>query len=981
MAGIDKYSPSEEKVGLFMRLFRGRGDLYARRFESRKTGKAGYQPACANEWRRGICGKPKVKCGACRQQQFMPVNSEAVRQHLTGVDAAGRPFVMGIYPLMLDEHCAFVAADFDQEDWRGDVAAVRACCAERGLPVAVERSRSGNGAHLWWFFARPLPARLARDFASAIVTAAMERRTQTQICLSSFDRLFPSQDTMPRGGFGNLIALPLQKAARSRGNSVFLDDDFEPHADQWAYLSGVPRLEESVVEAHVEQARRQGRVLPAAPVAEDVESEGDSRQPWMLPPSSSRAKPRPVRGAWPPMLDLVLGDCIYFRREQLNAPLRAALVRLASFQNPDFYKAQAARRSTFGTPRMISCLEQSGDFLLLPRGCLGELRALCAESGSELRIQDERCAGVPLELAFEGTLRPEQLAAARALEAHDMGVLSAGTAFGKTVVAAWLIARRGVSTLVLVNRRQLQEQWVARLAMFLGVEPKSVGRVGDGKRQPTGRLDVALMQSLCRKGAVDDIVAQYGHVIADECHIIGAPSFEQIMRHVKARYVLGLSATPYRKDGHQPIIFMRCGPIRHRVDPRQLARAQVASHVVMVRSTMFETPVMPPETAPATAFQKLCDALASNPARNALIVGDVLAAVRAGRSPVVLTERRAHLDLLEQALTDKVKHLVVLRGGMGRRQVAEVQDRLLAIPPTEERVLLATGRYLGEGFDDARLDTLFLAMPISWRGRIAQYAGRLHRRYSGKHEVRIYDYADLKVDMLARMFDRRCRGYGAIGYGIVLPLGATEGWPAEAELPVDPAWQETYAASVRRLCRDGVDTALASLFTHATLQDIGTDGEAVLARSAAEAFLYRRLETLEATQGVFKLNSHLPIAFGGNRTLEVDLLAPSLRLAVEIDGAQHLAQAEAYRRDRFKDALLQEHGYFVLRFLAEDVCRKLDAVLDAILRAMAHQREGRARMKEEGGRMKIRRLARAAPRARGACTSGSCRWRSGDRHR
>ena len=253
-------------------------------------------------------------------------------------------------------------------------------------------------------------------------------------------------------------------------------------------------------------------------------------------------------------------------------------------------------------------------------------------------------------------------------------------------------------------------------------------------------------------------------------------------------------------------------------------------------------------------------------------------------------------------------------------------------------MLLATGRYIGEGFDDARLDTLFLTLPVSWRGTIAQYVGRLHRLHDGKREVRVYDYADLKVPMLARMFDRRCRGYEAVGYTILVPASAIPGWPADVPLPVDPLWKRDYAASVRRLVRDGVDVPLASLFVDSARQ-MPSEAEGVeRARSATEAFLYRRLETLDATKGLFLLNAELPIPFDGWSKMEVDLLCRELRVAVELDGPQHLADAVAYRRDRRKDRLLQEHGYLVLRFLAEDVAKDLDGVLDALLRALDHRR-------------------------------------------
>ena len=278
---------------------------------------------------------------------------------------------------------------------------------------------------------------------------------------------------------------------------------------------------------------------------------------------------------------------------------------------------------------------------------------------------------------------------------------------------------------------------------------------------------------------------------------------------------------------------------------------------------------------------------------------------------------------------------------MGKKELKAVLARLAAIPENEDRVLLATGRYIGEGFDDPRLDTLFLTLPVSWRGTIAQYAGRLHRLHDRKREVRVYDYADLNVPMLARMFDRRCRGYEAIGYTILLPASAVPGWPVDVPLPLDPEWKKDYAASVRRLVRDGVDSPLGNLFVHAARSMLPDAEGADRARSASEEFLYRRLETLPETNGRFRLNVKLPIAFDGWGQMEVDLLYAKARIAVELDGGQHLANPEAYRRDRRKDTMLQENGYFVLRFLAEDVGKRLDEVLDAILRAMAHRQKQR----------------------------------------
>jgi superfamily II DNA or RNA helicase/very-short-patch-repair endonuclease len=926
---IDHRSPVEAKIGLFRSLFRGREDVYARRFESRKTGKHGYAPACANEWVRGVCEKPRVKCAECPHRRFLPLTDDVIRWHLSGVDADGEPFVAGVYPLLPDETCWFLAVDFDKSGWREDAAACLETCRCLGLPAGLERSRSGQGAHLWLLFEEPISAALARRLGSHVLTETMERRPE--LGLDSYDRLFPNQDTMPQGGFGNLIALPLQKAPRDHGNSVFVDDGLDPWADQWAYLASLRRVARELIERTVQEAERGGRVLGVRlPAQED-----DEQEPWNMPPSRSSRTP-PIIGPLPEAVELVLGNQVYIAKEGLPPGLRNRLLRIAAFQNPEFYQAQALRLSTYGTPRVIACAEEFPHHVGLPRGCLEGVLKTLGDLKIDATIRDERSGGQPLAVTFQGQLRPEQRAAAEAMLAHDTGVLAATTAFGKTVIGAWLIAERRVSTLVLVHRRQLLDQWIERLAMFVGLPSEAIGQIGGGRRRPTGLVDVAVIQSLVRRGVVDDSVADYGQLIIDECHHLSAHSFEQVARQAKARFVAGLSATVARKDGHHPIIFMQCGPVRHRVDARLQAATRPFEHKVIVRPTTFRS-LKAPETDKRLEFQMLYQALIDDDARTRRICEDVVECVRAGRSPLVLTERTEHLDRLAQALGPHVRHVVVLRAGMGKKQRVAASAHMAAIPRGEERVVIATGKHVGEGFDDPRLDTLFLTLPVSWRGTIAQYAGRLHRFSDGKREVQIYDYADLDAQMLARMFDRRCRDYEAIGYTVVLPASAIPGWPADVILPADPVWKRDYSGSVRRLVRDGVDTPLASLFLHAT-RTVHADAEGVdRARSATEAFLFRRLETLPETKGRFRLNERLPIAFDASGALEADLLCADARLAIELDGAQHLGDADTYRRDRRKDRLLQENGYFVLRFLAEDVGKDLDSVLDAILRALGRR--------------------------------------------
>ncbi len=925
-AHIDRYASPTAKIALFRPLFRGREDIYPQRFESRKTGKSGYQPACANEWVEGVCHKPRIKCSDCLNQRFLPVTDTVIQWHLSGQNDRGQPFVMGVYPMLRDESCYFLAADFDGANWMDDANAFLATCSRLDVPASLERSRSGEGGHVWLFFQEAIPAKLARELAAHILTETMEQRPG--MGLHSYDRFFPNQDTLPKGGFGNLIALPLQKKARQHGNSLFIDKEGAPYADQWAYLAAVQRISRQQIEELVNDAKDRDRIVGVRVAS----TEADSAAPWSRTPSRQQKDP-PLSEPLPEHLDIVLGDQVYIRKDALPPALRNRLHRLAAFQNPEFYRAQARRLPTYDKPRIIDCAEVCPEHLALPRGCLEDVRKLLKAHKIKPVLHDKRCEGTPLTLSFSGELRPEQAAAAEALSTHETGVLAATTAFGKTVIAAWLIAHRQVNTLILVHRRQLLQQWIDRLSAFLEIPPTEIGRFGGGKKRLTGNLDIALIQSLSHKGEVDDRIANYGHVIVDECHHISARSFELVARRAKARYITGLSATTIRQDGHHPIIFMQCGPARYRVDAKAEATRRPFSHRVFVRPTQFR-PAEPLEDDQRIEFHKVSQALVEDETRNRLIAGDVEHAVSEGRCPLLLTERTEHVDRLKHALSAKIDHVLTLRGGMSHKTVQATTQKLNELPDDSRCVVIATGRFIGEGFDHPRFDTLFLALPVSWRGTIAQYVGRLHRHHDRKKEVRVYDYVDLQVPMLARMFDRRCRGYEAVGYTLMLPASALPGWPQEVPLSADPDWKKDYAASVRRLVQDGVDPPLASLFAHATGPTVSDNIDNKDARSATEAFLYRRLQTLPETAERFRLNVTLPIPFDGQGLMEVDLFCADAGLVIELDGSAHFADLDAYRRDRRKDFLLQQHGYLVLRFLAEDLGTHLNDVLDTILSAL-----------------------------------------------
>lgn len=751
-----------EKVTLFRRLFRGRDDVYPTRFVSKKTGKPGYAPACANKFVVGVCPLPKVKCGDCTNQAFRPVDHRAVRDHLQG------KHVMGVYPLLPDETCWLLAVDFDKSSWKDDARAFAEAARRLDLPVLVERSRSGNGAHVWFFFSEPVPAAIARRMACHVITEAMS--THHELSMDSYDRLFPSQDTMPRGGFGNLIALPLQREPRQQGNSVFLDEHLNPYPDdrQWSVLADVKRISLATIERIAEGATRTGTVVGLR-IPEAFEDDEDAA-PWTRAPSGV-PRVRSIAGPLPTRVSGVLAQRLFVAKEGLPSPLLNQIKRLAAFQNPEFYKKQSMRLSTATTPRVIACGEDLPKHVAIPRGCKVDLEELLRAHGITLDLRDERTTGAPLDVRFQGTLTPVQESAARALLAHDTGVFVAPPGVGKTVIGTYLVAARACSTLILVHRRPLLEQWLAQLALFLGLDAKEIGQIRGAKRAPTGRIDVAMIQSLVRKDSVADLVAEYGHVIVDECHHLPAVQFERVLREVKARYVVGLTATPQRRDGHHPITEMQLGPVRFKVDAKSQARARPFEHRLVVRETAFRAAGF----GEKLVIQDLYAALARDEARNAMILNDVVRALEQGRSPILLTERKDHLDYLKSRLERVARHLVVLQGGQGAKADRETRAKLAAIPPNEERLLLATGRYIGEGFDDARLDTRFLALPVSWKGTLVQYAGRLHRLHPGKREVRIFDYVDREVPMLLRMFEKRLREYRAIGYARgEAPLGYAE---------------------------------------------------------------------------------------------------------------------------------------------------------------------------------------------------------------
>ncbi|PIE53423.1 DEAD/DEAH box helicase [Candidatus Fermentibacteria bacterium] len=723
---------SGDKIKLFRDLFRGRKDVFALRWEA-KSGKSGYSPACANEWKPGVCGKPRVKCGSCNTRKLLPLTDSVIYDHLSG------KHTIGVYPLLQDDSCRFLAVDFDGGKWREESLAYRNTCAKFEVPAYLEVSRSGRGAHVWVFFSEPVPAFSARRLGSALISETC--RSSCLMSLESYDRFFPNQDTLPQGGFGNLVALPLQKMPRQNGCSVFVDDGLEPYDDQWDYLSGVKRISCNSIDSIADKLCGKGNAL-------DVDFV-DTEQPWQ------RRKNSKIQGRLPAAIQIVEANGIYVRKANVPRNLINRIIRLAAFQNPEFYRAQAMRLPVWNKPRIICCAENFDEYIRLPRGCGESLAELMRTNGISLEKTDKRLAGKPLKVSFRGVLREDQQKALSAILRNDIGVLSAPTAFGKTVLASALIARRQVSTLVLVHRTALMRQWVETLSSFLEGEDSSPGFLGGGRKKPTGKIDIGVIQSMSKMDSLGSFLDDYGQVIVDECHHISAFSFESILRESKAKFVTGLTATPVRRDGHHPIVFMQCGPIRHRVTKRVLP---ASSMEVWPRPGHSE---YIPQDAPV---QEVFRYLINSSDRNRRIAQDTLEAYSEGRKILVLTERTGHLLTLNEMISKQAENTFLLYGRMTQKQRREEIGRLKALDESNPLILIATGRLIGEGFDHPPLDTLVLAMPVSWRGTLQQYAGRLHRDHQDKQSVRIYDYTENTHPILRRMWDKRLKGYKAIGY-------------------------------------------------------------------------------------------------------------------------------------------------------------------------------------------------------------------------
>lgn len=782
---------TKQRIRFYRNLFNGRSDVYSLRSgkPNKKTGKYDYYTQCWNFWKDGVCPRKngaKITCGECSNQNYKGLIDENVYNHMMGKKSDASD-VLGIYPLLPDETINFLVFDFDCHDenicgddganpdaeWMQEVNAFRQICEDNDIPILVERSRSGNGAHIWMFFERPILASTARRFGSALLTKGAESVNMKSF--TYYDRMLPAQDHIPinsktgKPGLGNLIALPLQGLALKSGNSAFIDKNWNAYPDQWECLKSVKRISSEYIDDKIKEWSKEG-VLGVLCDDFDVDDNDDSQpKPWEKKQLFFHKEDAPSK------VEIIVSNRIYINTKNIGKRMQNAIRRMAAFSNSEFYKKSRMGFSTKGIPRIIYCGQDEGGYICIPRALLDSLIEKLNDADISFSLTDDRCEGTPLDVTFKGELYEEQMRAASAILEHDNGVLGATTSFGKTVVGAYMIAQRKTNTLILVHNTEIQKNWIEDLEKFLDIRAELpeyktktgrvkkrkslIGKLYAGHNSMTGIVDVAIFSSLGKGDDIDPIIENYGMVIMDECHHGAAQTVEDVIGAAKARYIYGLTATPKREDGLEKKVFMQFGPVRFRYTAKERAEKQGIAHYVYPRFTRLIS----------TTDLKITEAnraVVESEVRNEQIIADVESCIQNGRTPLVLTKYKKHAQILFEKLQEKADHVYLLQGGGSRKEKDLMRTQMKSAPENESVILIAIDKYVGEGFNFPRLDTMMLAMPAAAEGNIEQFAGRLHRDYKGKTEVIIYDYVDSHIRVLEKMYHKRLRTYKRIGYEI-----------------------------------------------------------------------------------------------------------------------------------------------------------------------------------------------------------------------
>ena len=767
---------TKELIQFYYSMFKGRKDVYSLRSgkPNAKTGKHGYYTQCENFWKAGLCGKKdgkNTKCQSCPNQKYKPLTGDVIYAHLMGVKEDCSD-VVGLFPVWPDGTCNYLVFDFDNHDensdsvkWQEEANALRAICTDNDVPCLVERSRSGKGAHVWIFFEKAISIKKARMFGVALLDKGAE--SVNQLSFDTYDRMIPAQDKLPEGGLGNLVALPLQGRAVKKGNSIFVDKDWKPYYDQWKVLKNTGKLSEAFIDEKLTSWGNKYSVSNSDYDNEAPKQISINETPWE---NRNGFENTDTEGA----VRIILADKVYVDKTGIRPRLQNKIRRLAAYNNPEYFRNQAMGLPTFGIPRIVYSGEDTEQFIAIPRGCLNKLCDNLKAASIEYSVEDKRNEGKDINVSFSGELYPEQYASVRSLTGHDIGVLAAATGFGKTVVGSYLISERKVNTLILVHTSEIMQNWINDLERFLDINEEYpqyttktgrvktrkslIGRLTGSHNSMTGIIDVAMVSSLGSGDTIKPFVKEYGMVIMDECHHGAAESIEAVLSEVNAKYVYGLTATVKREDGKDKTVLMQFGPVRYRFTAKDKIRLQGMDHILEPRFT----PII--STKEKLTSNEAYEIVVNSDLRNSIIASDIEACVTQGHTPLVLSKRKAQLDVLFEKVRDKADHVLVLTGGKKQSERKEIRERLSSIPEHESLIILATGQYVGEGFNCSRLDTLFLAMPIAWDGNVEQYTGRLNRSHDGKNKVTVIDYVDHHIEMFANMYSKRLRTYKRIGY-------------------------------------------------------------------------------------------------------------------------------------------------------------------------------------------------------------------------